>query len=562
MRLRLFLLLLLCLFAVMNGSRASHAAAAPTQEQIFTSACSRLTALERNPGLAKFRDRWMLPIKQLDTLYEQSSNSPLSPDILFHSARGYKGLFGASHRKDDADQAVQRFLRLAADSPAHPKAADALLSAALLKTSVFKDHADARKLLDQIQKQYPGSDAAKNAAKLLAQLPAGDDVPFPEKTTPPPANDDAEGLKVTAISWSSRPTSAHFIITLSTQTPWAVFSQKKSAKSDQPARLVIELPETMPAQKLPQGTRCGHGIFRRMQVSLNAAGTTRIILDFSDFKSFSVTEKGNTLIVTVLNKLQGTAYAVPIGKSLGSGGRTDPRPVSSADDLAKQPSLPVKMIVLDAGHGGNDGGTAHFDLVEKNITLDMTQRIARYLQRAGFKIHFTRDRDTRVELEERVRIANRVNADLFVSIHVNANQREACSGFESYYLNYSSSRSSSRLASTENNASGRNENELRSLIKGVAVKSRTHKSRLLAHSIQSVTLSYVKSQRYPLRNGGVRSAPFWVLVGTKMPAVLIEVGYCTNPDEAKKLESKQYREVLARGIAEGITNYVKKPYGT
>ncbi|MBR5733927.1 MAG: N-acetylmuramoyl-L-alanine amidase [Desulfovibrionaceae bacterium] len=558
MRLRFFFALLLCLFAVLNGPQASHAAAAPSQEQLYSSACSRLTALERNPGLAKFRDRWLGPIRQLDELYEQSANSPLRPDILFQSARGYRGLFGSSHSKDDADQAVQRLLRLAADYPGHPKAAEALLSAARLKSSVFKAHADARRILEQIQKQYAGSSTAKNAARLLAQLPAGNEASPPGKASSPSAPpNDAEGLKVTAISWSSRPASAQFTITLSTQTPWAAFSQKKSAKGDQPARLVIELPETVPAQKLPQGARCGHGIFRRMQVSLNAAGTTRIILDFSDFRSFTVTEKGNALIINVSNTLQGAAGAVPIGQNLGSGGRANPRPISSEGDLARLPGLPVKTIVLDAGHGGNDGGTAHFDLIEKNITLDTTQRVARYLRRAGLKIQFTRDRDTRVELEERTRIANRVGADLFVSIHVNANQREACSGFECYYLNYSSSRSSSRVASTENTASGRNENELRSLIKGVAINSRTHKSRLLAHCIQSAALSYVKSQRYPLRNGGVRSAPFWVLVGTQMPAVLIEIGYCTNPDEAKKLGSEQYREVLARGIAEGIKNYVK-----
>ena len=173
-------------------------------------------------------------------------------------------------------------------------------------------------------------------------------------------------------------------------------------------------------------------------------------------------------------------------------------------------------------------------------------------------IFFTRDKDGRLSLGERVRFANAVKGDLFISIHVNANRNSKISGFETYFLNFASSNSAARVAAVENAVGDRNLGSLEGILADIVLGARTQESRHLANNVQRHTLRNLKREKFVTKDGGVRSAPFFVLMGSGMPGVLIELGYCTNPGEAKRLKRNDYLNALAVGIANGIASYAEQ----
>ena len=167
----------------------------------------------------------------------------------------------------------------------------------------------------------------------------------------------------------------------------------------------------------------------------------------------------------------------------------------------------------------------------------------------------TRDRDTYVSLADRPRLAMKSKGDLFVSIHVNASAKPDVSGLETYYLDLAKSKESVRLAAVENAGSNRGVGEMEKILTDMLLGSRMQESRKLAGYVQEQTLARLTKGGQPARNGGTKGAPFHVLIGSSMPGVLVEVGYCTNAEEARRLRQPGYRDALAEGIANGIHRY-------
>ena len=219
-----------------------------------------------------------------------------------------------------------------------------------------------------------------------------------------------------------------------------------------------------------------------------------------------------------------------------------------------------KIVVIDAGHGGKDGGAVNGKLLEKDIVLSLALKIGNELKKKGYKIYYTRSNDRFINLRDRTKIANDKKANMFISIHANAapNKKAASSmqGFETFFLSPARSERSKEIAEKENQSDLEEanyfskQNFLHSLSREKIIASNR-----LAIDIQRHTLSLL-SKRYKVNDGGVREAPFWVLVGAQdMPAVLVEVGYITHPIESKRLASKSYQDLLAQGIANGIQSY-------
>ena len=227
-----------------------------------------------------------------------------------------------------------------------------------------------------------------------------------------------------------------------------------------------------------------------------------------------------------------------------------------AQNLAAQLGLAVRTVVIDAGHGGRDPGAMHHGVVEKDVNLDVAKRLGDILTKRGYTVKYTRDRNKWLSLGERVRLGKRSKGDLFVSIHVNACENPKASGFETYILDFARTSSASRLAAIENANSGRlgdMDNVLTEILRG----ARTAESRRLADHIQGSTLKHLQRQGYKVQNGGVKGAPFFVLVGSSMPSVLVEIGYCSNRAEASRLKNQKYRQQMAQGIANGIVSYAR-----
>lgn len=217
----------------------------------------------------------------------------------------------------------------------------------------------------------------------------------------------------------------------------------------------------------------------------------------------------------------------------------------------------VRRIVLDPGHGGSDDGTrTPVGLTEKVLTLDIAQRLALLLMSAGFEVSMTRDTDTKLYLRDRVRFANQAHADLFVSIHLNwLKDGRANRGIETYYLGPSDDPFITELASAENRESGYSMGDVRQLLDSIYSDLRQQESRRLAAAVQRRLVATVREVSHEVRDRGVRSAPFLVLVETSMPAILAEVASLSSPEEARLLAQADYRDRLARALFDGIRAY-------
>jgi N-acetylmuramoyl-L-alanine amidase len=217
----------------------------------------------------------------------------------------------------------------------------------------------------------------------------------------------------------------------------------------------------------------------------------------------------------------------------------------------------VRRIVLDPGHGGGDDGTrTPLGLTEKVLTLDIAQRLALLLMGAGFEVKMTRDTDSKLFLRDRVRFANQEHADLFVSIHLNwLKDGRANRGIETYYLGPSDDPFIIELASAENRESGYSLSDVRQLLDGIYSDLRQQESRRLAAAVQRRLVGTVREVSHEVRDRGVRSAPFLVLVETEMPAILAEVASLSSPEEARLLAQAEYRDRLARALFDGIRTY-------
>jgi N-acetylmuramoyl-L-alanine amidase len=221
----------------------------------------------------------------------------------------------------------------------------------------------------------------------------------------------------------------------------------------------------------------------------------------------------------------------------------------------QQLGLSASRIVIDPGHGGHDPGTMKSGLREKDIVLDVSQRLQKLLTRDGFEVVMTRDKDVFIPLEERTAIANSKSADLFVSIHVNAARTTKPRGTETYYLNLATTPDAEEVAARENAVTTRRVSELQSILQKVLNNEKITESRELASRVQTSLSSELYSSTRDSRNRGVKTAPFYVLLGARMPSVLVEIAYLTNRNDSKLLADGDFRQKVAESIAAGVRGY-------
>jgi N-acetylmuramoyl-L-alanine amidase len=237
-----------------------------------------------------------------------------------------------------------------------------------------------------------------------------------------------------------------------------------------------------------------------------------------------------------------------------------PAPTADGEtSLMRALGLKIGRIVIDAGHGGHDSGTLGAGgIEEKDVVLDVALRLGKLLHdRLGAEVVYTRDDDTFVPLETRTAIANKAQADLFISVHANSSQDPTVKGVEVYYLNFTSDPEAMTVASRENAVSSESVHELSDLVKKIALKDKIDESKELAADVDASLYAGLRKGNPELRNRGVKKAPFVVLIGANMPSILAEISFVTNPDTAERLETPEYRERVAESLYRGIAQYAQ-----
>jgi N-acetylmuramoyl-L-alanine amidase len=226
--------------------------------------------------------------------------------------------------------------------------------------------------------------------------------------------------------------------------------------------------------------------------------------------------------------------------------------------LVRALGLKIGRIVVDAGHGGHDSGTlGPGGLEEKDVVLDVALRLGKLLkQRLGADVIYTRDDDTFIPLETRTAIANKAQADLFISVHANSSSDSSARGVETYYLNFTSSPDALEVAARENAVSNQSIHQLSDLVKKIALTEKINESREFAADVQTDLYSGLEKGNSGLKDRGVKKAPFVVLIGANMPSILAEISFLTNPDDAHELRDPNYRERIAESLYRGVAKYV------
>jgi N-acetylmuramoyl-L-alanine amidase len=229
----------------------------------------------------------------------------------------------------------------------------------------------------------------------------------------------------------------------------------------------------------------------------------------------------------------------------------------SADALA----LAVRRVIVDAGHGGSNLGTRSASgLFEKDLTLDIADRVRRLLVERGLDAIPTRTGDDTLSLQERAATANAKRGDIFVSFHLNALQPASARGIETYYLGPSDSPERDALAAAENQHSGYSLADMRAMLDQIYAGARRDESRRLARAVQRALVTRLQKVDPAITNRGVKTAPFIVLVATDMPAILAEVSALSNAAEAEAVGTAQYRQTVSEALVVGIQTFIDQPY--
>jgi N-acetylmuramoyl-L-alanine amidase len=224
--------------------------------------------------------------------------------------------------------------------------------------------------------------------------------------------------------------------------------------------------------------------------------------------------------------------------------------------LSRQLGLGIARIVIDPGHGGLDPGAKGRGINEAELVLNIALRLEKLLlKQSGVEVVLTRRTNSYVPLEERTALANRADADLFLSIHANASSNAAARGVETYFLNFAPNPEAEAIAARENAGSTQTMRALPDIVRAIALNNKIDESRDFAAMVQSTLFDRLRKVNRGLKNLGVKQAPFMVLIGATMPSVLAEISFLTNKQDADLLKTDKYRQQIAEALLAGVMRY-------
>jgi N-acetylmuramoyl-L-alanine amidase len=462
---------------------------------------------------------------------------------------------------------------------------------------VAQNHADeAYRELMKVELNYPAAPEIAAARELMSTLRAGGTpppIPRPEPSlvslAPPPAaatpvtpaapappprpaaatptsappaaapSPRADGLaQAYALTLEDHGDRTTVIAWMDRVTPY-VYNLIPPAQSGGSYRVYVDLRETRQGRNLPGSLGEKTALVRLVKINQFDANTVRLVADLPEaYPYLPVFYDNPPRLVLEIAK---TAASLPTRPDAPP----QPRPTRPAtappapgppESLARQLGLKIRSIVIDPGHGGKDSGATGFGLKEKDLALKAAKKLkAKIESRLGLKVILTRDSDKFVTLDRRPKIVQDNHGDLFISIHANANSLASAEGLETYLLNFGSDPSALTVAARENASSQKSMSQMADILDLIAKNTKVAESRVLAKSVHTGALSALR-QKYATRDLGVKEAVFVVLVNVNVPAILIEMGFLSNKQEADRLGEDAYLDLLTDGIVDGLASYI------
>lgn len=504
------------------------------------------------------RANWDNAIGMFRKIYLAQPKHDLALASLFLMGRMYYEMYERFNNPLDLGEAITYYQDVALLFPEDRLADDALYLLGRMYLDEKKDRERAAKTFTRIMERYPDGDMAEKAAGELQNLKDVIEVVGPEKT----ATDSQQATVLPVKFWS---TNNYTRVVIKTTVPVSFKEQLLEKDGDRPRRLYIDFANSLIAPEARVPIPIQDGLLKQVRAGQFKPETVRVVLDIesiSQYKIFSLQDPFRA-VIDVKGKEKLTASGSPVikaekekkkyqGKAEVARQKAESGMPPSIS-LARQLGLGINRIVIDPGHGGKDpGAIAKSGLKEKDIVLKVAKLLAIELKKnLHCEVIFTRTRDVFIPLEERTAIANTSKADLFISLHVNSAPTPKAKGVETYLLDLTTDEASMRLAALENSTSTSNMSDLQGILADLLNNNRKDESSRLAQYVQTNMVQGLK-----LRNLGVKQAPFYVLIGAQMPAILSEITFLSNPNEAKRLQRDEYLAAIAAQIAAGIGDYV------
>jgi N-acetylmuramoyl-L-alanine amidase len=450
-------------------------------------------------------------------------------------------------------------------------------------------------------KRYPRSSKAEQVRQALAEIASTRDQERKksEKEVARERERERRTPQVTGIRYWNAENYTRIVVDVEEEVKF------DAARISNPDRIYFDLSKARLSSTLAGKTfEVESGFLKTIRVAQNQAGVVRMVLEVDKVKDYSVFLLPNPyrLVVDVHGVGLATAKAeksepvktakvekptlkpektevpkVEVASAEPSKSAPEPRKSTKREPPAKEPEfakatrngqhsltralgLKIGRIVIDAGHGGHDTGTiGPSGLMEKDLCLDIALRLGKAIQEnlPGTEVHYTREDDTFVPLENRTALANQVRADLFISIHANSSRDRSARGVETYYLNFAASEDAMEVAARENALSQSSIHELRDLIKQIASNEKLEESRELAAEIQEALSGRLRRYSRQIKDRGVKRAPFVVLIGANMPSILAEISFISNPADETALKKPDHRQRVVEGLYNGIEQYLQ-----
>ncbi len=546
--------------------------------------------LQTDTNLSSLRENWLKGTRNFRRIYLSSPKTDLAPACLYMLGRMYGDMHDHFQNGDDLDEAISYFKDTARLFPRHRLADDAYFALGRLYLDKKNDPRRAAAPLIEIVNDYPKGDMRSLAEELLKVLSKDNDIPLPKSILSSLGHNNLSD--VLPVKYWSSDNYTRIVIKASAPVSYKDFQIEETPKA--PKKLYIDFNKSYIAPQYRSPVPIKGGLLRGIHTEQLNSDTVRLVLDLQsigDYKIFNlpnpfrvvidvrgknnkseksppaeiVSNRKNIPVITghgkkkniiALRDTKKNVFSTSSSKN-ESKGEEEVSP-SAPLSLAQQLGLGVRKIILDPGHGGKDPGAMAFGLKEKDIVLGLATRLAPILEKElHCQVILTRDKDVFIPLEERTAIANTQNGDLFVSLHINAHPSAKVRGLETYYLNLSTNAEAMRVAALENATSTHQMSDLQDILSDIMKNSKIDESSRLAQQVHSTIYEGAKSNGYAdVKNLGVKQAPFYVLIGAQMPAILIEVAFISNKQDAQNLQDPKFMTMITEQIASGIRTYV------
>lgn len=527
-------------------------------------------SLRNNPARQKYRQYWLECIKKFDEVYKENPSGPWAPAGLYMSGTLYNELYKRSQKAADKNEAIdcfERIIKRFPNSKYRPKALKALdqipgantikgLSESNKKPEPPQPRPEKKEVGKVPVHAIKEEDLKESADGIKEIIAAGEEREKSGKEAVPQAGGGA--VTVSDLRYWSNPNYTRIVINADGETGYSHRLLKQDTALNKPQRLYVDLSNSRLGGDIKRVIPINDDLLSDARAGQYVPGVVRVVVDIKSFKTYKIFSLKNPFRIVI--DVWGSRYEefkeeAPEDKYVEKGDKM------SAGALAKQFALGVKKVTVDAGHGGDDFGAPGYlkGVHEKDIVLILSKKLANKLKsELGFEVIMTRSSDKYLTLEERTAIANTKNSDIFISLHTNAARNKNAFGIETYYLNLATDDESILVAARENATSTKNISDLQSILNDLMQNAKINESSRLAGHVQDALFKKIKSNYADVKNKGVKKAPFYVLLGAQMPAILIETSFISNKRECLRLLDPDYQDLLCDAIIDGVRNYIKE----